>query len=156
MSSQRNSKPAYERSGANDDPLYLKKKEFDKILHWKLANQYGRVSWRLKVNSEEVIQTVTQAALSISHPDPDYELALRVGLLTAMRGVGVPIASAVLALVFPEQYCVIDFRVWRRVFGEPASGFSIGDYQRYMKKIRPPRRRTGVADPGGRPGHLGL
>ena len=74
-------------------------------------------------------------ALTITHPDPGYELELRVGLLCTLRGVGVPVASAILALVYPEEYGVIDFRVWRQVFGEERSMFSISDYKRYLHEI---------------------
>lgn len=130
-------KARFRRIREKRHPLYLDRTDFDEILEWKLASQYGRVRWRLEINSDEVVRTVTQAALTVSHPDPDYELALRVGLLTTMSGVGVPVASAILALVFPEQYCVIDFRVWRQAFGQPAYGFTVRDYGRYMEKIRP-------------------
>lgn len=51
-------------------------------------------------------------------------------------GVGVPVASAVLALVFPEKYAVIDFRGWRQVFGEERTTFSVSDYRRYLREIR--------------------
>ena len=91
-------------------PFYLASAEFDEILRWKLRGQYGRQRERRKANTEDVIRTVTRAALTIIHPDEEYELELRVGILCALRGVSVPVASAVLALVFPEKYAVIDFR----------------------------------------------
>jgi hypothetical protein len=53
-----------------------------------------------------------------------------------LRGVGVPVASAVLALVFPEEYGVIDFRGWWQIFGEKRSIFSISDYKRYLCELR--------------------
>ena len=117
-------------------PLYLTLDEFDKILRWKLRGQYGRQrEWR-NVNTDGVIRTVTMAALSLSHPVDDYETELRVGILCALRGVGVPVASAILALVFPEKYSVIDFRGWRQVFGEERTTFSVSDYKRYLGEIR--------------------
>ncbi len=30
-----------------------------------------------------------------------------------LKGVGIPVASAILTVIFPEEYCVIDYRVWR-------------------------------------------
>lgn len=117
-------------------PFYLTSSEFDEILRWKLRGQYGRQRERRKANTEEVIRAVTQAALTITHPDKEYELELRVGILCTLRGVGVPVASAVLALVFPEEYAVIDFRGWRQVFGEEKRAFSILDYKRYLREIR--------------------
>ncbi|MCX7852729.1 MAG: hypothetical protein RMN24_01995 [Anaerolineae bacterium] len=117
-------------------PLYLTLEEFDEILRWKLRGQYRRQEERRKANTEEVIRTVTGAALSITHPDEDYETELRLDLLCCIRGVGVPVASAILALVFPEKYAVIDFRGWRQVFGEERTTFSISDYKRYLREIK--------------------
>lgn len=50
--------------------------------------------------------------------------------------VSVPVASAILALVFPEKYAVIDFRVWRQVFDEERTTFSVSDYKRYLHEIQ--------------------
>lgn len=130
-------KERFARVRRERNPLYLTKEDFEKILRWKLAGQYNRGRKMREVNTEEVIRTVTGVALSISHADRDYEIELRVGILAALRGVGVPVASAVLALVFPEEYAVIDFRSWRQVFGAERPWFSIGDYKRYMDALRP-------------------
>jgi hypothetical protein len=50
--------------------------------------------------------------------------------------VGVPVASAILALADPDRYCVIDFRGWRAMFGEKRPAFDIPSYIRYLSKIR--------------------
>ena len=76
------------------------------------------------------------AALAITHSNKEYELELRFGLLCVLRGVGVPVASAVLALIFPEGYGVIDFRGWRQIFGEERSSYTIADYKRYLAELR--------------------
>ncbi len=117
-------------------PFYLTAAEFDKILKWKLRGQYGRQRERRKANTEDVIRTVTRTALTITHPDKEHEIELRVGILCAISGVSVPVASAVLALVFPEKYAVIDFRGWRQVFGKEKTTFSIPDYKRYLREIQ--------------------
>jgi len=117
-------------------PFCLTRVEFDEILRWKLRGQYERQQARRAANTEEVIKAITGVALTITHPDEDCELELRVNLLCALRGVGVPIASAVLALVYPERYAVIEFRRWRQVFGEEKAGFSIADHKRYLKEVR--------------------
>lgn len=116
-------------------PMYLTSEEFDEILRWKLRGQYGRQQEKRKTNTEEVIRIVTGAALSISHPDKEYETELRLRILCSIRGVGVPVASAVLALVFPEKYAVVDFRGWRQIFDEDKTTFSISDYKKYLRKI---------------------
>jgi hypothetical protein len=129
-------KTFFARLRSERHPLYLTYEEFDDVLHWKLRGQYGRQKERRQANTENVIRTVTAAALSITHPDEDYEIELRLGLLCCLRGVGVPVASAILALVFPEKYAVIDFRGWRRIFDEERITFSISDYKRYVREIK--------------------
>lgn len=129
-------KAQFARLRCERHPLYLTSEEFDEILRWKLRGQYGRQEERRKANTEDVVRTVTGAALSITHPDEDYETELRVGLLCCIRGVGVPVASAILALVFPEKYAVIDFRGWRQVFDEVRTTFSVSDYKRYLREIK--------------------
>lgn len=44
--------------------------------------------------------------------------------------------SAILALLFPKEYAVIDFRVWRQLFGKYQTTFSVADYKKYMREIR--------------------
>ncbi len=123
--------------------FFLTGSEFDDILRWKLRGQYGRQRTRRASNTEELIRTITGVALTITHPDKDYELELRVHLLCSLRGVGVPVASAILALVYPQEYAVIDFRGWRQIFGEDRSTFSVANYKRYMKEIRKLARELG-------------
>ena len=118
-------------------PFYLTAEEFEEILHWKLGQQIGRQRERRVGNTDELIRRVTGFALSLRHDDKSYEMELRLGVLCALRGVAVPVASAVLALVFPNEYAVIDFRVWRQLFGEDKTVFSIADYHKYMLKLEP-------------------
>lgn len=117
-------------------PLHLTATEFEEILRWKLGQQIGRQRERRTANTDKIIRAITGLALTITHPDKEYELELRVNILCALRGVAIPVASAVLALAFPEEYAVIDFRVWRQCFGADKGIFSIGDYKKYMREIR--------------------
>lgn len=116
-------------------PFYLTAVEFEEILEWKLGQQMGRQRARRTANTDEVIRAVTGLALAITHQDKEYELELRIGILCSLRGVGVPVASAVLALIFPDEYAVIDYRVWRQLFNESKTVFFIGEYKRYMREI---------------------
>jgi hypothetical protein len=117
-------------------PFFLTAEELEEILAWKLGQQMGRQRALRTANTDEIIQAITGLALTIHHQDKDYELELRVNLLCALRGVGVPVASAVLALVFPDEYAVIDYRVWRQLFDEGKQVFFVPDYRRYMGEIR--------------------
>jgi len=116
--------------------FYLTSQEFDEILHWKLRNQYHRRSkWRLD-NTDEIIRAITGLALSLEHSNKDYELDLRMNILRSLRGVEVPVASAVLALAYPDTYAVIDFRGWRQVFGEKRETYTVPQYKRYLCEVR--------------------
>jgi hypothetical protein len=113
-------------------PMFLTLEEFKEIAHWKLDRQLGRVARHYRPLTDEVIRTITQAAFSLYHENERLELELRFGVLSAVPGVGMGVASAVLALVYPEDYAVIDFRGWRQLFGERKDKFNIGDYHRYL------------------------
>ena len=117
-------------------PLYLEEDELDKIFRWKLRGQYNRnKKLRLK-NSNEVIKKVTELSLNIKHDDEEHELELRMKSLTILDGIGIPIASAILAVFYPENYATIVFRVWRLIFGEEKLNFSLKDYKKYLKEIK--------------------
>ncbi|MEZ5125325.1 MAG: hypothetical protein R2826_03635 [Thermoleophilia bacterium] len=118
------------------DPMYLTESEFFEVAHWKLINQYGRAKRYLESNSAERIEAITSRALSFRDPDPDIEMVGRVTMLRVLPGVGMGVASAILALCFPEQYAPIDFRVWRQLFDSDLSMFEVPEYRRYLKRLR--------------------
>lgn len=117
-------------------PFWLSREELEPIFKWKLTTQYGRGKRYRDTNSDAAYRIATTAAFSVDEQDPELDLELKVGFLTALRGVGVPVASAILALVEPEKYCVIDFRGWRAVFGHRRSVFGIPQYKLYLEQAR--------------------
>jgi hypothetical protein len=127
------------------DPFYLTAAELDPVFHWKLRGQYGRQEALRATNPPEAYVVITRAAFEVRGDDPDWELEIRTRILTALRGVGVPVASAILALVQPDDYCVIDFRAWRQVFGEERRSFDVGHYKKYAKVVRDLARDLGWA-----------
>lgn len=118
------------------EPMFLEYDEFEEILKWKLRGQHGRQKELRRKNTEVIIREVTRTALSIELEDEEYETELKIGLLCTLKGVAVPVASAVLALIYPNKYCVIDFRGWRQMFGERKDTFLISDYKRYLSEVR--------------------
>ena len=129
-------KALFAKAKAERRPFFLTPQDFDAVLRWKLGWQYRRQEQIRRVNTEPVITAVTRAAFEIESKDSEFELRVRVGILTSLPGVGVPVASAILALVCPDRYGVIDVRAWRQVFPGRASDFSISGYLRYMRKLR--------------------
>ena len=117
-------------------PFYLTGKELEPIFAWKLRGQYGRGLALRKTNSDLAYELATRAAFGVQETDSDYDVELRLGFLTALRGVGVPVASAILALAEPDRYCVIDFRGWRAVFGQDRTGFEVKHYKLYLQVVR--------------------
>jgi len=110
------------------NPMHLTRDEFFRVARWKLINQYGRAQRLLESNGPDRIEAVTSRALSFSDPDPDIEMLGRVSMLRILPGVGMGVASAILALCFPEQYAPIDFRVWRQLFDSEESIFELAEY----------------------------
>jgi hypothetical protein len=124
-------------------PFYLTKADLEPILRWKLRSQYGRGLKLRTYLTDDLVRQVTRAAFGYRVADVDIELGVRTRLLAALPGVGVPIASAVLALVEPRRYCVVDFRGWRAIFGEERRYFSARDYRRYRTAIATLAKKLG-------------
>ena len=116
-------------------PFFLTGQELDRVFHWKLRGQYRRQFTKRSKTPDDVYRGVTEAVFKVVGPDLEYEIAVRLGLLAALPGVGVPVASAILALTGPEHYCVIDFRGWRVMFGEERTAFGVSDYIRYRGEV---------------------
>ena len=121
----------------NRKPFFLTASDIDEVFRWKLIGQYSRGAKLRRNNPPGVYEIVTRACFELNLPDFEYEARLRIGILSALQGVGVPVASALLALVDPTKYCVIDFGGWRAVFGVEKRTFTITDYLGYLRRVRP-------------------
>lgn len=90
---------------------------------------------------EAVADAVTGAV------DPDRETSDRLGRLTALAGVDVPVASAFLLFAFPDEYAAVGDREWRvlREAGELDRPYpdrpSVEDYLAYHEVCRDHRDR---------------
>jgi hypothetical protein len=109
--------------------------ELDRVFHWKLRDQYGRQYARRSRNTEAAYRAVTEAVFKVVDPNVQYEAAVRLRLLSALDGIAIPVASAILALSEPQKYCVIDFRGWHAIFGGVRNNFTVGDYIRYHSEV---------------------
>lgn len=116
--------------------FHLTRSELLEVARWKLEGQYGRAERHFGRLTPPVVRTVTAAAFAIDGPEDDLETELRASLLTLLPGVGLPIASAVLTLVEPNRYAVIDFRAWRALFGSDRTSFGVADYRSFMAALR--------------------
>lgn len=84
---------------------FFTRSEFLSMCKWKKPRERRRQDWA--TNTEGQVRTLSSQALSA----PDE--ARRILHLCRLRGVGIPVASAFLALTDPERYGVIDIRVWQ-------------------------------------------
>lgn len=112
---------------------YLAKAELEAICRWKSPRALRHV----RANSPEQIRTATEAALRTRSE------RARIEALTSLRGVSVPMASAVLALLDPRRYGVIDIRVWQllhevgTVTKNPGGvGFNFNNWYQFLMIIR--------------------
>jgi hypothetical protein len=82
---------------------YLKPEELEEICKWKSA----RAIQHIKSNTASEIRVATSTALKTRSERQ------RLEALTTLKGVSVPMASAILMLLDPKRYGVIDIRVWQ-------------------------------------------
>lgn len=112
---------------------YFNRREFLRMCRWKsprALRHYG-------ANSPSRIRRVSAAALATRSEGP------RLALLLSLRGVNVPMASAILTLLDPRRYGVIDIRAWQVLFALGAvgrhpdgRGFTFDDWSRYLRILR--------------------
>ncbi len=82
---------------------WLKLAELEKVCYWKSP----RAIHYIRANSAAAVKKVTAKALAC---EDEQE---RIEILITLKGVSFPMASALLTLLNPEQYGVIDIRVWQ-------------------------------------------
>lgn len=112
---------------------YLTKEEFLAVCMWKSP----RPKQRYLENTEEKIKTTTKKVLSTKFEKRKIEL------LTELRGVSIPVASAILTITNPRDYGIIDIRVWQLLYfyeevkTKPrGAGFNFNNWYSYLMKLR--------------------
>ena len=118
-------------------PFFLTVDELEEIFKWKLRGQFHRQTAIRKRNSPQNVILLTQTAFAIEHKDEKYETELKIKILTALSGVEIPVASAILTLCFPSLYAVIDFKNWRQIYGpDKKPSYTTKTYNDYLSTIR--------------------
>jgi hypothetical protein len=112
---------------------YLLLSELEAVCIWKSP----RAIHHIRSNSAGRIRRATRRAFS-----SDIE-RVRFDALTSLNGVSVPMASAILMLLDPKRYGVIDIRVWELLYklgtvtnNKAGVGFSFGNWYQYLMVIR--------------------
>ena len=121
---------------------YLTRRELEKVCHWKSA----RAIHLIKRNSAACVQTATRLALATRSE------RRRLEALTSLDGVSVPMASAILTLLHPRRYGVIDIRVWQLLYAleevtkkSSGIGFNFKNWYQFLMKLRYFAKKLGVS-----------
>lgn len=120
---------------------WLTRLEFIEICRWKSP----RATRHYRLNRAATVRAVTRRALA------SRSERRRLALLTGLRGVSVPVASAILTLLEPRRYGVLDIRAWQllHVLGVVSSrpggtGFTFPQWREYLGVLRSEARALGV------------
>jgi hypothetical protein len=112
---------------------YLTPAELERICRWKSA----RAIHHIKKNSAVRVRTATRRALATQDEGRCLEA------LMSLDGVSLPMASAVLTLLNPRRYGVIDIRVWQLLYGigavtkNPSGvGFTFNHWHQFLMIVR--------------------
>jgi hypothetical protein len=112
---------------------YLTPAELERICRWKSA----RAIHHIKKNGAARVRTATWRALATPSE------RRRLETLMSLDGVSVAMASAILTLLNPRRYGVIDIRVWQLLYGMGAVtknpsgvGFSFDHWHQFLMIVR--------------------
>lgn len=104
-----------------------------KILKWKSPRPLRFYN----ENEEEYIKNITQLAFKQEND------RVKIHILTALKGVNYPSASAILMFKNPELFPVLDIRVWKQLYknnlvsvNPRGIGFTLDQWDSYVKIIR--------------------
>jgi len=115
--------------------------EFRRMCRWKSPR--ARRLW--EANSAARVRAVSRAVLATRDEHR------RMALLTGLAGVGVPMGSAILTLIEPRRYGVLDIRAWQLLFAlrsvegnRRGQSFTIAQWLEFLAALRHHARRLGV------------
>lgn len=121
---------------------YFNKPEFLRMCSWKSP----RPRRLYESNSSAEIRRVS---IKVFAADSEKE---KIELLTSLKGVGIPTASAILTLTDPQDYGVIDIRVWQLLYRFGAvttrpsgTGFSFDNWLEFLERLRYWARRFNLS-----------
>jgi thermostable 8-oxoguanine DNA glycosylase len=121
---------------------YFNKPEFLRMCSWKSP----RPRRLYESNSSAQIRRVS---IKVFAAESEKE---KIELLTSLKGVGIPTASAILTLTDPQAYGVIDIRVWQLLYQFGAvrtrpsgAGFSFENWLEFLERLRHWAKKFDVA-----------
>ena len=105
---------------------FLKREEFINICKWKSP----RPKKHYQKNSKKKIEEITREVFA-KHPDTESQMTE----LLKLKGVNIPVASALLTVIYPKIYCIVDFRVWNSLLWIEEKKYLFKDYSIFFDFI---------------------
>jgi len=87
----------------------LSDEEFFKIVIWKSNRAKGKVLRGIK-KSRKSVKELMRKVYNVRTPEEKVETLIKI------KGIGLPIASAILTVCYPNEFTVLDYRVWDILF----------------------------------------
>jgi len=115
---------------------YLSFATFERVLDWKLRKQRKRTEKYRKNITGDLVREISGCFYRIKHENEEMERKIKIDILSAIPGVGIGVASTILTFAHPDQYAIIDKRVWEVLYQEVKNSFTIDDYGRYLINAR--------------------
>lgn len=124
-----------EKIGAEARRLgYLRRPAFLALCRWKTP----RTAPLCASNPAALVRRVTSLAFAT------VDERVRIEVLTLLKGVSWPTASAILHLCFPDRYPILDVRALWSLSTSPPRGFGWAFWSAYMDYSRQLARKAGV------------
>ena len=114
---------------------YYARAEFIEVCAWKTPRSRPKVA----ANLEPVVIATTGRALGAS------DEAERMAALLELGGVGVPTASTLLYVAFPQDYPILDVRALESLGVKARSTYPLSFWLAYLEACRTIARQTGVS-----------
>jgi hypothetical protein len=112
---------------------YLTKKQLLQILCWKSP----RPLKHYESNTEKEVKEITTLAFEVQND------TLKIHILTALKGVNFPSATAILMFYDRSKYPVLDIRVWKQLYkaklvdtNSRGQNFSLKQCEKFFQVIR--------------------
>jgi hypothetical protein len=102
------------------------REEFIVVCAWKTARSRSKVA----TNTEGAVVKATRQALGAA------DEATRMSALLELVGVGVPTASTLLYVAFPEDYPILDVRALESLGVKPRSQYPVSFWLQYLTACR--------------------
>ncbi len=110
---------------------FLTKTELLRIAEWKLKNVYYPIHKKeIESNSDKSIEETTKRAIN------EINDKKKVEILDNLYGVGIPVASAILTVLNPKDYAIIDVNVWYALHFKEKRSFTSENFRQYLEIVR--------------------